>query len=251
MNKAKRIKVIFPVPLEGATRDLVEAQLPKNMVGENYEVEFVGSRSIATLADSYYDMQLMEVAVIDAGLRAEEEGFSAVCINTVSDSGLHALRSRLSIPVLSAGESAFHMAAMLGHKFSVVTMWKQWLPIYRKTIKEYTLERKLASVRCIDVRPDTKELLEGKEEFVFEKLESQAMRAIKEDGADVIILGSTTMHQSYGFLKESLPVPVVNPGLVAYKLCETFLELGLAQSKQAYPSPSSFSGDSIFAKLGS
>jgi allantoin racemase len=30
---------------------------------------------------------------------------------------------------------------------------------------------------------------------------------------------------------------VVNPGLVAYKVCETLLDLGLAHSKLAHPSP--------------
>ena len=250
MTTRQRIKIIFPVPLADSTRKLVEAQLPSQLIGDRFSVEFVGSGAIVSMADSYYDMQLMEMAVIEAGLRAEAEGFSAVCINTMSDSGLYALRSRLSIPVLSAGESALHVASMLGHKFSIVTMWKRWFPLYRKTIKEYGLGLKLASIRSIDVRPDTKELLQGKEEIVFEKLLTASQTAIEQDGADVIVLGSTTMHQSYGFLKANLSVPVINPGLVAYKLCESFLELGLSHSKSAYPSPENNSGDEVFNSLG-
>jgi len=72
---------------------------------------------------------------------------------------------------------------------------------------------------------------------LFAKLEGEARKAIHEDGADVIVLGSTTMHQSHAYLREQLPVPVINPGLVAYKLCELFLDLGLSHSKTAYPSP--------------
>ncbi|MCT7085154.1 aspartate/glutamate racemase family protein, partial [Salmonella enterica] len=87
-----------------------------------------------------------------------------VCVNTVSDSGLSALRSRLSIPVLAPGIAAFHTACMLGQKFSILTMWPRWYPLYRKTLKEYGLEARLASIRSIDVRPDTQALLEGKEE---------------------------------------------------------------------------------------
>ena len=45
------------------------------------------------------------------------------------------------------------------------------------------------------------------------------------------------MHQSHAWLAERLPVPVLNPGVVAYKLCELFLDLGLAHSKKAYPAP--------------
>lgn len=246
---SKKVKMIFPVPMSEATRPMVEAQLPPGVRRPDIEVEFVGAGRVMTLADSYYDMAIMEMAVIEAGMRAEAEGFDAVCINTVSDSGLAALRARLSIPVLAPGQSAFHVACMLGHKFSVLTMWKRWFPLYRKTINEYGLGSRLASIRAIEVRPDTEALLTGKEEVVFGKLEAEALRAIEDDGADVIVLGSTTMHQSHAYLASRLPVPVLNPGVVAYKLCEMFLDLGLVQSRTAYPAPESFK-DEAFAAPG-
>lgn len=234
---SKRIKMIFPVPMSDATRALVQSQLPLALQRPDIEVSFVGAGQVMTLADSYYDMALMEMAVIEAGIRAEEEGFDAVCINTVSDSGLAALRSRLSIPVLAPGLAAFHTACMLGQRFSVLTMWSRWYPLYRKTLKEYGLEARLASIRSIDVRPDTEALLQGKEEVVFGKLLAAARLAIEQDGADVIVLGSTTMHQAHAYLAEHLPVPVLNPGVIAYKQCEMLLDLGLSHSKAAYPNP--------------
>jgi len=91
------------------------------------------------------------------------------------------------------------------------------------------------------------ELLEGKEEIVFGKLEEQGLAAIEQDGADVIILGSTTMHQSHAYLSEKLPVPVINPGLVAYKICEMFLDLGITHSKRAYPTPENLQDENLFA----
>ena len=54
---------------------------------------------------------------------------------------------------------------------------------------------------------------------------------------DVIVLGSTTMHQSAAFLDSEMPIPVLNPGQVAYKMLETQLELGLTHSKKAFPAP--------------
>lgn len=233
----KRIKMIFPVPMSEATRPLVESQLPASLMRPDIDVSFVGASQVMTLADSYYDMALMELAVIEAGIKAEDEGYDAVCVNTVSDSGLSALRSRLSIPVLAPGIAAFHTACMLGQKFSILTMWPRWYPLYRKTLKEYGLEARLASIRSIDVRPDTQALLEGKEEVVFAKLLDAGRLAIEQDGADVIVLGSTTMHQAHAYLAEHLPVPVLNPGLIAYKMCEVLLDLGLCHSKIAYPSP--------------
>lgn len=243
---SKRIKVIFPVPMNEHTRDLIETQIPREFIGEHFEVDFVGSNRLMSLANSYYDTFIMDSIVIEAGMKAEEEGFDAVCINTVSDSGMNALRARLNIPVIGPGQASFHMACTLGHKFSVLTMWQPWVPLYTKTLTEYGLAHRCASIRHINTRPDVQELLEGKEEVVFAKLEEEGMKAIEEDGASVIVLGSTTMHQSHRYLQDKLPVPVINPGVVAYKLCELLLDLELNHSKLAYPAPEIIQDDELF-----
>jgi allantoin racemase len=41
-----------------------------------------------------------------------------------------------------------------------------------------------------------------------------------DDGADVIGLGSTTMHGAHRYLSDRLPVPVINPGPLTYKLAK-------------------------------
>ena len=207
------------------------------LIAAGFDVEFKAVTYGAALGDSYYDAMLMDMSVFEAGLSAQTDGYDAVCIDTVSDSGMYALRSRLDIPVIGPGQASLHVASMLGHKFSVVSMWPQWFHFYRKTLKEYGLESRCASLRSINTRPDLEELLEGKEEVVFAKLEAESLKAIEQDGADVIILGSTTMHQSHAYLQERLPVPVINPGLVAYKLCEAFLEMELTHSKTAFSPP--------------
>ena len=94
----KRIKVIFPVPMNEHTRELVESQIPPEFIAPGFECQFVGSKRLATLAQSYYDMAIMDMIVLEAGMQAEAEGFDAVCINPVSDSALYALRARLTIP---------------------------------------------------------------------------------------------------------------------------------------------------------
>lgn len=245
----KRIKIIIPIPVDEDGVLNRQAQLPEELIRSGYEVEFVAVKNGASLGDSYYDTMLMDMFVFEAGLKAEEEGYDAICIDTVSDSGLYALRSRLNIPVLAPGQMAFHTACMLGHKFSIITMWDEWFHLYKTTLTDYGLQEKLTSIRSIKTRPDLSELLAGKEEVIFEKLEQESLKAIEEDSADVIVLGSTTMHQSYEYLKERLPVPVVNPGLIMYKYCEVFLELGLIHSKKAFPTPEIINDDVIFSRL--
>jgi allantoin racemase len=237
MVVTRRIKVIVPIPMDEAGVANRAAQLPPAVVRDGFKPEFAAVPWGAALGDSYHDMLLMDWTVFQAGVNAEAEGYAAVLIDTVSDSGLRALRSRLSIPVVGPGEAAFHTAMMLGKRFTVLTMWPQWFPLYEKTLTEYGLWERVASLRSIDTRPDVTELLQGKEEVIFAKLKAEAEAAIEEDGADVIVLGSTTMHQSAGYLAANLPIPVINPGLVAYKQVETLLELGLTHSKKAFPAP--------------
>jgi allantoin racemase len=237
MAAEHRIKVIVPIPMDAAGVANRASQLPSHVIASGFRPEFAAVGWGAALGDSYHDMLLMDWTVFQAGIGAEQEGYSAVVIDTVSDSGLRALRSRLRIPVLGPGECAFHMAMTLGKKFTVLTMWDEWFPLYEKTLTEYGFWPRVASLRSIRTRPDVTELLAGKEEVIFEKLKAEAIAAMEKDGADVIVLGSTTMHQSAAWLADQLPIPVINPGLVAYKQAELLVQLGLSHSKKAFPSP--------------
>ncbi|MEP5937933.1 MAG: aspartate/glutamate racemase family protein [Erythrobacter sp.] len=237
MSSTKRIKVIVPIPMDEAGVANRAQQLPDDFVREGFAPEFEAVPFGAALGDSYHDTMMMDWTVFQAGVEAERDGFAGVLIDTVSDSGLRPLRSALSIPVVGPGEASFAMAMMLGKKFSVLTMWPEWFPLYEKTLTEYGWSSRCASLRSIDTRPDVTELLAGKEEIIFDKLKAEATKAMEEDGADVIVLGSTTMHQSAAFLDAEMPIPVLNPGQVAYKMLETQIELGLRHSKKAFPAP--------------
>ena len=151
--------------------------------------------------------------ITEAGLRAEEEGYDAVLMDTVSDSGLYALRSRLTIPVIGPGLVSYAVGIMLGKRFSIVTMWDKWTPPLREEPRRSTdLKHKCASIRAVNIPPDVEALFTGKEEEMFETLTEAGRKAIEEDGADVILLGSTTMHQAGDYMAEHLPAPVINPG---------------------------------------
>jgi allantoin racemase len=225
------------------------AQVPEGLLGPNVTVEFGHVRNATTVLDGYYEGFIFEMYIVEAGLRAEEEGYDALIMDTASASGLYALRSRLTIPVLGPGLVAYCAAMMLGKRFSVVTMWDRWVHLHEKNLDTYRLWDKCASIRHIGVRPDMKELLSGREPQIAERVAAEATLAVEEDGADVIILGSTTMHQTAPYLAE-LPVPVINPGPVAVKITEALLSLGLSHSKVAFPSPEVLQDEKFFSLIG-
>ncbi len=232
-----RVLVIVPFPMDPANLELRKAQLRSVKLGDGIEFEYRPVRIAPANYVSQQDSVLADIGILEAGIQAEAEGFDAVCIDTVSDSGMSALRSVLNIPVIGAGRHAMLAALMLGEKFSILAMWDRWRHLYIKTLAELGLAHKCASLRSAGLQPNNQSLLSGKEDEFFPHLHAAAMRCIEEDGADVIILGSTTMHEAHSYLAERLPVPVINPGPLTYRLADAAIKLRLHHSRIAYPSP--------------
>ncbi len=230
-----RVLVIVPFAMSPENLALRQAQLQGIALSPQLQFEFRPVKAGPVNYSSHHDFVLADAANFEAGCRAQEEGFAAVCIDTMSDSGVAALRSVLDIPVFGPGKVSMLAALMLGDRFSILTMASRWKPLYKKALDELGLHHKCASVRAIEVPPDNQGLLSGKEEDVFPLLEAAGRRAIEEDGAEVLVLGSTTMHQSHAWLSQRLPVPVINPGPLSYKMAESALGLGLTHSRVGYP----------------
>lgn len=243
-----KVVVLVPFPLDEEGVANRRAQTESVELGPDIEFEFLPVTAGPALLDSHHDWMLSDLSMYEAGLRAQERGCDAICIDTMSDSGVAALRSVMDIPVIGPGKASYLMALLLGQRFSVLTQWDPWMGLYHKSLRDYGLEHLCASIRSINMPPDLRNLLGGKEEVVFPKLVEEGMRCV-EDGADVICLGSTTMHQAHGHLMENLPVPVINPGPLSYKLAETVLGLGLTQSRVAYRRPEVPKHDMVHAML--
>ncbi len=245
-----RIKYIVPFPVGEKGIANRAAQIPTEILGPETTVQCVPVRDGPAAGQRYYGSLISEMYVTEAGLRAEEEGYDAVVIDTVSDAGLYPLRTRLTIPVIGPGLVSYAVAIMLGKKFSIITMWDRWRSLYEKNLDTYHLWEKCASIRSVDVPPDIESLFEGKEDELLPKIAGEAQKALEEDGADVILLGSTTMHQAGEYLTRHLDAPVINPGPVAIKIAETLLQLGLTHSKVAFPTPDVIQDETFFSLAG-
>jgi Asp/Glu/hydantoin racemase len=233
----KKILVIVPFAMSADNVLLRQQQLAGLQFGPELVFDYRCVKAGPVNYSSHHDFVLADASIFEAGCRAQDEGYAAVCIDTMSDSGVAALRSVLDIPVFGPGKVSMLTALMLGDRFSILTMASRWKPLYKKALDELGLHHKCASVRAIEVPPDNQGLLSGKEDAVFPLLEAAARLAIEVDGAEVLILGSTTMHQAHAYLEARLPVPVINPGPLSYKMAEAALGLGLRQSRLAYPKP--------------
>ena len=211
------------------------------------KIECFPVRAGGMLQDSFYESLLFDAYVTEAGMRAEEEGFDAVVIDTVSDAGMAALRSHLSIPVIAPGLAAYTLAMSLGRHFSVLTQWKGWRHLNLIPIEtNYKLQKHCASVRAIEVPPEmeaqfpglnswgARGLIEKDPEWAFGAMADEARKAIDEDGADTLIVASLAMGPAAEYIRPRVEVPVIDPGPLAFALAESLVDLGLSHSRLAY-----------------
>jgi allantoin racemase len=232
----KRVLVLVPFPLDDAGVENRRAQTTEVLLRPDVVYDYRPVKAGPTSFVSPHDWALLDFGLFEAGLDAEQEGYDAVVIDTVSDSGADQLRSMLDIPVLAPGRASLLFALTLGRRFGILAQWEPALARYRKVISEWGFRDHCAGVEHFDTPPDFASLIGDKMADVLPKMEAAGERLVAA-GADVVVLGSTTMHQAHGHLQDRLPVPVINPGPLSYKLIEALLSLGLSQSRRAYPRP--------------
>ncbi len=172
-------------------------------------------------------------------IEAERDGVDAVVIDCMGDPGLRPGRECVSIPVLGPAETSMHLASMLGHSFSVLTVLERLRPMFENAAMVNGVGGKLASVRAVDV-PVLE--LEEDPQKVRRLLTEQGRLAVVEDHADVLIFGCTGMlgcadAVREGLLAQGIDVPVIDPVPATIQVAAAIARAGLTQSKRTYPQP--------------
>jgi allantoin racemase len=189
--------------------------------------------------ESRYEESLAAPGVVAKAAEAEEEGIDAVISECMGDPGVDAAREMVTIPVIGPAETSMHIAAMLGHRFSVVTILERLIPALHDRATKTGLTGQLASIRAVGIP-----VLELDDHArLLRALVDQSVKAVEEDGAHVIILGCTGMaglarEVEKGLNKRGIgDVPVIDPGILALKIAEALADMGLSHSKRSYPFP--------------
>lgn len=204
--------------------------------GGNVRVDIDESDHGPTSIESSYDEYLSVPALATAAVQAEKDGYDGVILGCFGDPGIEAVRELVSIPVVGPGECAAAVAALLGHRFSVVTITESVTRSMENKIRIMGLHDKLASVRAVNIP-----VLDLARDPAVTKARiiEEAARARDDDRADVIVLGCMSM-AFMGISDEmqvALGLPVVNPAVVSLKILEGLVAANLSHSKKAFPAP--------------
>ena len=142
-----RIRVVTPITTEGFRTPEDAASL----ASEGVDVSFVNIDAGPASIECDYEIMLAQPATIARIVEAERQGADAVVIDCMGDPGLFGARECVSIPVLGPMQTAMGVAAMMGHKFSVVTVLRRILPMIETQAAIYGMTSKLASARSVDI----------------------------------------------------------------------------------------------------
>jgi allantoin racemase len=228
-----RILVVNPNTTAAMTEKI--GQAARAAAAEGTEIIAVNPKDGPVSIEGYYDEAFSVPGLLAEIAKGEASGVAAHIIACFDDSGLEAARSLASAPVIGIGEAAFHLASMLGHRFSVITTLSRSIAAIETNLLKYGLAARCARVRACDVPVLA---LDDPASNASALISAEIERAKQEDSTEAIVLGCAGMADLAARLTEKHGLPVVDGVASAVKLAEAFGVLGLKTSKiGAYTAP--------------
>ncbi len=153
------------------------------------------------------DGALAEAPLLALVRKASAQGASAIIIGCFDDTALDAARAVAHCPVIGIGQAAYHLAAVAGGRFSVVTTLEVSVPILEANITAYGLAAHLSKVRASGVPVLA---LEQTPSAATDQVVAELERAVQEDGIRSVVLGCGGMVDIEERLPRSLGVVVID-----------------------------------------
>ena len=195
--------------------------------------------------EGFYDEALAVPGLLAEVAKGEARRVAGHVIACFDDTGLEAARTLARAPVVGIGEAAFHVAALVAGRFSVVTTLGRSIPAIEFNLLKYGLAARCGRVRAAEVPVLA---LEDKGSDARRRIEVEIEAAKREDRAEAIVLGCAGMVDLAAALSARHGLPVVDGVTAAVVLIEALVRLGLATSKvggYAEPLPKAVAGASV------
>jgi Asp/Glu/hydantoin racemase len=214
-----KLLVINPNISESVS-DLIRQEAIRSASADT-QVQVVTARFGVAYIETRFESLLGAYAT--AELAAEHHAHAdAVVVAAFGDPGLAGLREVLPVPVTGLTEAALASAHLLGHRFSIIAISQRIQAWYREVVDSYGFGARLASIRALD-RPLSS--IGSVQQEHADALKVLAERAVREDGAEVIVLAGAPLAGLARSIQGELPVPVVDGVSSAVRHAESLVAL--------------------------
>ena len=222
-----KIMVVNPNSSETVTAAIMESA--RRGAGAGTELVPVTTKGGTRNIDSAFGDYLSGAFMLRTALEAVAlHTPDAVVLAGFGRVGIDALKEALAIPVVSISEASMAVACLLGHRFTTLTMLRQFIPYQEDLVRYYGFEAKCASVRAINV--NVEECVTNRDKTLGE-LKDQIAKVVAEDRAEVVILACAGLCGYDAELSRLAGIPVLDPAAVGVKVAESLVGLGLCHSK--------------------
>jgi allantoin racemase len=220
-----RLLVVNPNTTASMTEKI--GQVARRVASPGTEIVAVNPAEGPASIEGYYDEAISLAGLLRVIRQAE--GFDAIIIACFDDTGLDAVRCITDRPVIGIGEAAYHMAAMISNKFSIVTTLGRSVPALEHNLHRYGLWARCARVRSSEVA-----VLELEEpgSDACNRISAEIGRAVVEDRAEAIVLGCAGMADLGQRLEAEHGLPVLDGVTCAVGLAEGMVRIGLRTSRR-------------------
>ncbi|MFN3273459.1 MAG: aspartate/glutamate racemase family protein [Paracoccus sp. (in: a-proteobacteria)] len=206
-----RLLVINPNSNPAITAQIRD--LADRVLGEGAEAEVTGLPAAPFAIQSPADRAIAEplaIARIEAGVA---QGFDAAVLACFDDMAISA-RGRLPIPIIDAVDASLTLARTCARRFAIVTTFDAAVPRIRTLISRHGLGR-VCTVRAAGIGVSATAQLAPR---TLARLRDAVGAAIRDDGAEAVILGSGALAGRAPVLARGFNVPVFDSIEAAIRL---------------------------------
>jgi allantoin racemase len=221
-----KLRVINPNTTASMTATIAAAA--RAVAAQGTVIEAITSSTGPVSIEGYYDEALCLPGLLLEIAAGEKAGCDAHIIACFDDTGLDAARQLARAPVIGIGEAAYHAAALVAQRFTVVTTLGRSIPALEHNLMKYGFDRR-TTVRASEV-PVLE--LENPASNGRRRVNDEIARALKEDRAEAIVLGCAGMADLARDLAAEHGCPVIDGVSAAVKLAEMLVALGARTSKR-------------------
>lgn len=238
MEKKLTILDVVPVTAPGILTKEMREDMEKYLMDTTEVIHRQIQEGPLTIECEYDEAYSAPRVVSLAIEEAEKQTVHGVFVNCFGDPGVRAVREKVKVPVFGGFEPAIYLGLGLGDTLGIVTVLKNVVPMIQGAIARTGLERRVTSIRTLDM-PVIE--LQDREKLMA-NLFAQCKAAIEQDGVSVLVMGCTgivgvTDEMTSRLRGEGYDVPVLEAGQCAVTLAELYARMGLYQSRQTYMEP--------------